>query len=130
MSCPGNPALILQIVVTILVVRHNTKINEQYAYINNDISFQHTDRCPTNIGILHWCITNKVRFSEHYDSSLYKSILLIISGIEMNPGPRPPKFPCGTCSKACGTIGIIISKATFTALKGYQEQENSSDFDH
>ena len=28
-------------------------------------------------------------------------ILLLISGIEPNPGPRRPKFPCGICSRAC-----------------------------
>ena len=27
--------------------------------------------------------------------------LLLISGIEPNPGPRRPKFPCSICSKAC-----------------------------
>ena len=32
----------------------------------------------------------------------YFSILLLLSGnIELNPGPRTPKFPCGVCRKAC-----------------------------
>jgi hypothetical protein len=57
-------------------------------------------------GILYWCITSKihrcpVKFNENYSISLYRIALLIIAGIETNPGPRPPKYPCGTCSKAC-----------------------------
>jgi hypothetical protein len=39
--------------------------------------------------------------SGNYSTSLYRIVLLIIAGIETNPGPRPPKYPCGTCSKAC-----------------------------
>jgi hypothetical protein len=30
-------------------------------------------------------------------------MLLVISGLETNPGPRKPKFPCGICTKACKT---------------------------
>ena len=32
----------------------------------------------------------------------FLSILLVLSGdIEANPRPKPPKFPCGHCKKAC-----------------------------
>ena len=32
----------------------------------------------------------------------YFLILLLLSGnVELNPGPRTPKFPCGVCHKAC-----------------------------
>ena len=31
----------------------------------------------------------------------HKHILLLISGIEPNPGPRRPRFPCVVCKKAC-----------------------------
>jgi hypothetical protein len=41
------------------------------------------------------------KFNGNYSTSLYRIALLIIAGIETNPGPRPPKYPCGTCSKAC-----------------------------
>ena len=49
----------------------------------------------------------------HYDSQLmslspsenkhdWLSIILLLSGdLHQNPGPRPPKFPCGICKKAC-----------------------------
>jgi hypothetical protein len=30
-------------------------------------------------------------------------VLLLLSGIEPNPGPRRPRFPCGICDKACKT---------------------------
>ena len=30
------------------------------------------------------------------------TLLLLLSGdIQLNPGPRPPKYPCGLCQKAC-----------------------------
>ena len=34
----------------------------------------------------------------HY--TLYISLILIMHDIELNPGPRSPKFPCGICRKA------------------------------
>ena len=38
--------------------------------------------------------------------SSHRQLLLLISGIEPNPGPRHPKYLCGICKKACklGTI--------------------------
>lgn len=40
------------------------------------------------------------------DRSKQRMILLLLSGIEPNPGPRRPRFPCFVCQKACkeGTI--------------------------
>jgi hypothetical protein len=32
-------------------------------------------------------------------------LLLLLSGIEPNPGPRPPKYPCGICKKAVKNMG-------------------------
>jgi hypothetical protein len=34
---------------------------------------------------------------------LYTSILLLVrsADCELNPGPRPPKYPCQMCHKAC-----------------------------
>ena len=37
------------------------------------------------------------------DRSSHKALLLLLSGIETNPGPRQPKFPCGLCGRACKT---------------------------
>ena len=34
-------------------------------------------------------------------STSHKHIILLISGIEPNPGPRRPRFPCVVCTKAC-----------------------------
>ena len=38
-----------------------------------------------------------------YDRSVLSQSLLLRSGIESNPGPRQPKYPCGICTKACKT---------------------------
>ena len=33
---------------------------------------------------------------------MYRILLLFLNpDIELNPGPRPPRFPCGDCSRAC-----------------------------
>ena len=33
---------------------------------------------------------------------LLQQLLILLAGdIESNPGPRPPRFPCGECSRAC-----------------------------
>ena len=38
----------------------------------------------------------------HYGQHLCELIFLA-GDIETNPGPRPPRFPCGVCSKACSS---------------------------
>ena len=40
------------------------------------------------------------------DRSTQQLILLLLSGIEPNPGPRQPRFPCTICQKACKTESI------------------------
>jgi hypothetical protein len=32
-------------------------------------------------------------------------LLLLLSGIEPNAGPRPPKYPCGVCKQAVKNMG-------------------------
>ena len=40
----------------------------------------------------------------------FLSISLVLSGdIETNPEPRPPKFPCGHCNKACCDYKLAMS---------------------
>ena len=34
-------------------------------------------------------------------SSWLCSLLMLSGDLESNPGPRPAKFPCGVCSRAC-----------------------------
>ena len=61
---------------------------------------------PQNAGILNWCVSNKVnrnpvKFSSSYDTSLYCMSLLIMGGIEVNPGPGSAKDLCGVCKQVC-----------------------------
>ena len=49
----------------------------------------------------------------------FLSISLVLSGdIETNPGPKPPKFPCGHCKKACcdyqGAMSSILCESCNT----------------
>lgn len=37
------------------------------------------------------------------DSHSHRLVMLLIGGVENNPGPRRPRFPCTVCSKACKT---------------------------
>ena len=40
--------------------------------------------------------------SSNISNFTYLSIILLLSGnIELNPGPRTPRYPCGVCHKAC-----------------------------
>ena len=55
--------------------------------------------------VYYWLvITDQYRSrnpSVKYDTSMCLTLLLVIGGIETNPGPRPPKYPCAICDKAC-----------------------------
>jgi hypothetical protein len=43
-----------------------------------------------------------LRFSTaNIDWKAIRLALMVVNGLETNPGPRRPKFPCGICSKAC-----------------------------
>ena len=49
----------------------------------------------------------------------FLSISLVLSGdIETNPGPKPPKFSCGHCNKACcdykGAMSSILCESCNT----------------
>lgn len=35
------------------------------------------------------------------DTTYFRSILLVLAGVEQNPGPRTPKYACAICSKDC-----------------------------
>ena len=47
-----------------------------------------------DISMQKWVTTNN-----HYHKC--NTLLLTIGGIELNPGPKATKFPCGVCDKAC-----------------------------
>ena len=61
----------------------------------------------SNIHVFHWLRHSRHKLSKYYqlssDRSSHKAVLLLISGIETNPGPRQARFPCGICGKACKT---------------------------
>ena len=113
--CISKAVLILQIILTTLVVRYKTHAPTQQLY--KHVSLLHEDQCLKPTGILYWCITSKiyrcpVKFNGNNSTRLYRIALLIIAGIEANPGPRPPKYPCGTCSKACKWGEKAVMNAT------------------
>ena len=59
----------------------------------------------TNTCLYYWIkITANYRSNEKLlkdKNSAYIKLLLLIGGIERNPGPRTPKYPCAICDKAC-----------------------------
>jgi len=102
-----SAVLTLQLILISVLVRCNTQsTSPSNPETNNRLSFLHTQKCNPFTGLFHWCKSNRIHkqpitLKENYSSSLYCILLLVISGVETNPGPRPPKYPCGTCSKAC-----------------------------
>ena len=76
--------------------------------INLYLTSQPVNPLTTNIVINNWYQINKKKFNiiVTEDRSVHRLILLLLSGIEPNPGPRTPRFPCTVCKKACkdGTI--------------------------
>ena len=46
-----------------------------------------------------------VAYGSVYNNNNYhmlQPLLILLAGdVELNPGPRPPRFPCGECNKAC-----------------------------
>jgi hypothetical protein len=82
----------------------NTQVSK-HVYYSQSFSFCRNDTQSMYTHIYHW-----LRFSKHRTLK-YASInctrkalrlfLIVVSGLETNPGPRKPKFPCGLCTKAC-----------------------------
>jgi hypothetical protein len=67
---------------------------------------QYINPVPPSANIYYWLRIHKhlvTNLSFNKDRSAHKLYLLLLSGIEPNPGPRRPKFPCGICGKACKT---------------------------
>lgn len=62
------------------------------------------------INIYYWLHRNKYSDTRQVlttrDKASHHLILLLLAGIEPNPGPRQPRFPCGICNKAC-KLGVI-----------------------
>jgi hypothetical protein len=54
-----------------------------------------------NAPVQYACWFGALVFVKKWYMFKYRIALLRIAGIETNPGPRPPKYPCGICSNAC-----------------------------
>ena len=51
--------------------------------------------------LTYWQKLNGIRLKACKIRHYHLLLCLILSGqVEVNPGPRPPKYPCGECSKA------------------------------
>ena len=63
----------------------------------------------SSLQIFLWLRHCKHRLLRHSPTSLsvdrssHRLVLLLLSGLETNPGPRMPRFPCVVCRKACKT---------------------------
>ena len=64
----------------------------------------------TNVNILFMPLANYDKHYKYPKGSLCTDLLhllLVISGnVELNPGPRTPKYPCGECGKAVALNSI------------------------
>ena len=76
--------------------------------VNIYLCEQFQDPITPSINIYYW-LRNKLNTCKKLtikDRSKQQLILLLLSGIEPNPGPRRPRFPCTICQKSCKTDSI------------------------
>ena len=89
------------VILVFLAILVLDKTNKKFTPNGN-----HVSHCTTNA--LLQLRTLKKTFNQYsfqtgrtYQNRTSLVLLLLLSGdIQLNPGPRPPKFPCGICSKA------------------------------
>jgi len=100
-------------------------VNRYYPFVLNKTDSYHELCYGVNIMLSESCIVQPAQLSIniHYwlhrnkhsdtrqvlttrDKASHHLILLLLAGIEPNPGPRQPRFPCGICNKAC-KLGVI-----------------------
>ena len=76
-------------------------------FSNNEILFSHR---VTNVNILFMSLANYHKHYKYPKGSMCTELLqflLVISGnVELNPGPRTHKYPCGECGKAVAITSI------------------------
>ena len=86
----------LLLLVTFLCIIHShSSKSDRHPPIRNTLtlSISHlvSTRTPSHLSAQHPSKTH---------NKLYICLLLFMHDIELNPGPRSPKFPCGICHKA------------------------------
>ena len=86
----------LLLLVTFLYIIHShSSKSDRHPPIRNTLtlSISHlvSTRKPSHLSAQHPSKTH---------NKLYICLLLFMHDIELNPGPRSPKFPCGICHKA------------------------------
>ena len=83
-----------------------------------------SDRPPSvrntlTLGISHLVSTRKpshlsAQHPSKTHNKLYICLLLFMHDIELNPGPRSPKFPCGICHKASAGLRATLATSGIT----------------
>ena len=73
------------------------RVNDPFSILSTQISSKHRDLL-LKLRKLHLAPGNQANSS----CLLYISILLVTlsNDVQLNPGPRPPKYPCGSCGAA------------------------------
>ncbi|VDI31597.1 Hypothetical predicted protein [Mytilus galloprovincialis] len=76
--------------------------------VNIYLSEHHLSPVTSSVQTYYWIKSCKKhiqltqqKFKTVRERSTQRLILLLLSGIETNPGPRRPRFPCTICQKAC-----------------------------
>ena len=76
--------------------------------VNIYLSEHHLSPVTSSVQTYYWIKSCKKhiqltqqKFKTVHERSTHRLILLLLSGIETNPGPRRPRFPCTICQKAC-----------------------------
>ena len=78
-----------------------SKLCLQISHIQN-FSFLITTPTAEGRKILNHYNSQLMALAPTKNNRAWLSIILLLAGdLHQNPGPRPPKFPCGLCKKAC-----------------------------
>ena len=91
MNCPSSPST------------GNKQVIIQHEHLQgSNYSISHFSSLLTGLKPLNIRKSALLNLNSGSDSSSWLSALLILSGdLEVNPGPRTFKFPCGVCSRPC-----------------------------
>ena len=79
----------------------DTSPTHQYPIQDYSYSLQTVNQTPDSVSIYLYNKLVRGNVNHEYNPSFVRLMLLVLGGIETNPGPRPPKYPCAICGKAC-----------------------------
>ena len=91
----------------------NCGLDTQPPLVENEMNWHlHTDSFSVSAHVVIW-LRGRHKRAKHQqlvmERNSHMMIMLLMSGIELNPGPRVPRFPCVVCFKACKANQMAVA---------------------